>query len=521
MIKEEENEKIFTIIKILILIIEGIIIGAIAFIFFGVSKVNAQAVNPNSNEIYAEALNGDNPEYINIGQNQEYSLSILKRSNLFVSNFINLGTGVYKGTAYVKYYNTQGETCSQLRQATNRVTLSLNNVAVNGTINIPACTISDNYATLKIEYSYTNMQTNGVFKLIYRLPFWNIGTKFLMNSTLDYEEKDYATNTDIENQTISIINNAIQNATDIISTNILSKEAIILAMNAATAQIQNAISNQNNYCQIYNYENEPVEINNNFLNTNGSLIENSNWNVSEYIKINKNYTYKLSYTSNPGVASYCIYNNDKVKILCQTLPNNTEISIKPTIDGYIRYSIIISSINKVIFKGNNCEDRTEAEIDAIDNMNITISTKLQEAFDMEEENAEEQKGLLQSIISGIGGLFNILSDDDIDDPENSLNGLNNSLISDTPISSLLLLPVSIYQKVVNNINGTCSPINLGQLFNHDLIMTCIHIDDIIGSTLYSVIDVIISGFFILSIRKKVIEIFNNLTSLKTRRNELE
>ena len=310
------------------------LMGLILFFFF-LPEVNAAAVNPNSNQIYAEALNGDNPEYITIGQNQEYSLSVLKRSNLFVSNYINLGTGVYKGTAYVKFFNTKDESCSQLRQATNRIVLSLNDIEVQGTKQITGCTISDNYATLKIEYSYTNMTTNGVFKLIYRLPMWNIDTKYLMRSTLDYEPKEYATNTDIENQTISIINNAIQNAAEVINTNILSREAIILAMNAATTQIQNAINQNNKTCTIY--DKTDIETDNKYLKQNGTYESWSAYGVSKYIKIKEGQIVYNSLSRQHSVY-LCYYDKYKLLINCES-ESNLQILTIPDNADYIRISI--------------------------------------------------------------------------------------------------------------------------------------------------------------------------------------
>lgn len=114
-----------------------------------------------------------------------------------------------------------------------------------------------------------------------------------------------------------------------------------------------------------------------------------------------------------------------------------------------------------------------------------------------------------------------LNDSTIDDPSSALNGMHNYFGSNGVISDLLLLPVRMFQSIVNTIDGTCSPFNLGTLFGHNLTMPCINLSSRLGSSLYGVIDILISGFFILTIRKKFVDIFEHFTSLKTGGNELE
>lgn len=99
--------------------------------------------------------------------------------------------------------------------------------------------------------------------------------------------------------------------------------------------------------------------------------------------------------------------------------------------------------------------------------------------------------------------------------------MNNYFGSNGVISDLLLLPVRMFQSIVNTIDGTCSDFSLGTLLGHELTMPCINLSSRLGSALYGVIDVLISGFFILSIRKKFVDIFEHFTSLKTGGNELE
>lgn len=116
-----------------------------------------------------------------------------------------------------------------------------------------------------------------------------------------------------------------------------------------------------------------------------------------------------------------------------------------------------------------------------------------------------------------------INDDNIDsnNTTNTLNNLSGQVASNSVISDLLLLPVSLFQKILNSINGSCSTFSLGSLYGSNLNFPCIDLQSLLGSAIYNSIDVIISGIFILSIRKKFVNIFESLSSLKDGRNDLE
>lgn len=116
---------------------------------------------------------------------------------------------------------------------------------------------------------------------------------------------------------------------------------------------------------------------------------------------------------------------------------------------------------------------------------------------------------------------NLINDDSVDNPNSAIGNMSQNNTSNSVISDLLLLPVRLYQNILNSINGTCTTFNLGTLFNHNLTMPCINLSNYLGSALYNIIDVLISGIFVLSIRKSFVNIFENFTSLKTGGNELE
>lgn len=114
-----------------------------------------------------------------------------------------------------------------------------------------------------------------------------------------------------------------------------------------------------------------------------------------------------------------------------------------------------------------------------------------------------------------------IKDDKTDDPSSDISSMNGKLASNGSISQLLTLPITLYQSILNSLNGSCSPISLGTLYNYNLNFPCINLQDLLGSTLYNIIDILCCGLFILSFRKKMVDIFNHMTSLNDRGNELE
>lgn len=126
----------------------------------------------------------------------------------------------------------------------------------------------------------------------------------------------------------------------------------------------------------------------------------------------------------------------------------------------------------------------------------------------------------------LGDINDTLNDDSIDDDnvDDSLDDLQSQVSSNNVISSLLLLPITLYQNILNSLSSSgssCPSFSLGSLLGHSLSMPCINLSALLGNDLYNIIDIMLSGFFILAIRKKLVDIFNHMTSLNDRGNEVE
>lgn len=137
------------------------------------------------------------------------------------------------------------------------------------------------------------------------------------------------------------------------------------------------------------------------------------------------------------------------------------------------------------------------------------------------DSNEELQDAINDNTQATEDINNTINDNTTDDPSSDISSMNSKLASNNSITQLLTLPIQMYQNILNSVNGSCSSFSLGSLYGHNLTLPCINLQSLLGSTLYGIIDILISGLFILSFRKKMVDIFNNMTSLKDRGNELE
>ena len=121
------------------------------------------------------------------------------------------------------------------------------------------------------------------------------------------------------------------------------------------------------------------------------------------------------------------------------------------------------------------------------------------------------------IAQNTSDINNSLNDSSIDtnNTSSSTTSWGNKNASNGTITNLLTLPISLLQAIVNGIQSSCSSFSLGSLFGTNINLPCINIGNLVGSALWSTIDILFSGFMILAIAKKLIKIFNDFTNLKT------
>lgn len=120
----------------------------------------------------------------------------------------------------------------------------------------------------------------------------------------------------------------------------------------------------------------------------------------------------------------------------------------------------------------------------------------------------------QAIKEQTEALNNNITNDNVGGVENSFESFESFISENSTITQLITMPITLYTSILNGLQSSCQPFVLGNLFGTNLTLPCINIGSYLGSALWSMIDIIISGFAIFSISKKLIKIFNNFSSMK-------
>lgn len=119
-----------------------------------------------------------------------------------------------------------------------------------------------------------------------------------------------------------------------------------------------------------------------------------------------------------------------------------------------------------------------------------------------------------NIQSGIDDIKSDINSDNVDDPSSSINQFKDKIAENGVITQLVGLPVTLFTKILNSVNGTCSPYNFGSLFGTDIVFPCINVANYLGSSLWNIIDVLISGLFVYSLSRKFIKVFEHMSSME-------
>lgn len=272
----------------------------------------------------------------------------------------------------------------------------------------------------------------------------------------------------ITNQTSTITNNQNQNTQDIINNQDSNTQDVIDNQNANTQQ---EIDSQK-VCKIIDLS--YTEYEDKVLNDRGVIQDNTYYNITTMINISSSTVEKLENYS--GSANLCFYDEDKLIISCQSNTNTPKGNVNlPTNAYYVRFSIN-NDTNKPRYK--ICTNGNQALNDSVNNLNDTLN-------DTSQPNTNQ----------------------DIQD-------MDDMVASDTPISDLITMPLTLINAYINGINSSCSPVNLGNLYGTDLILPCIDIPSRIGNNLWSIIDIICCIFMCYEIAMLFITAFDGITSLR-------
>lgn len=179
-------------------------------------------------------------------------------------------------------------------------------------------------------------------------------------------------------------------------------------------------------------------------------------------------------------------------------------------DGNISYAIFCNNIP--LYGNQNFIFRLNLNGSSNNNSFGLLNTSVN--FYSEQQIANTIIQNQNSINNSINDVNDSLNNSDIDNDNvsNTLNGVN--IGNQGVITQLITMPITLFTNILNSINGTCSSFSLGNLFGTNLFLPCINIENYIGSNLYTIIDIILSGFLAWGISRKIKKVFEEITNLR-------
>lgn len=298
--------------------------------------------------------------------------------------------------------------------------------------------------------------------------------------------------------------------------------------------------------QIFNYSNNTFT---NTYDTNNSCVSPSAWGTNmritfnDLLQANTNYVLSLTLTTNTNqdYAWFRWGNNAMSGILIGSAYTVSSATSGTTIQQYrdtqsiagviqIRY---IKQSNLVFnFKPTSSVSSWSVNIPTdylyysglcIDNYQLqtgsTTSNDYSAVINNQNINSQNEINSINNVNNSVNNMNDTLKDTDIDD--NALGGKLAEItsISDTPITDLLTLPVTLLQKLYNSLSGSCStysiPFGFG-LTDYTLNLPCLNLghEKFLGRVVWGAIDDLICILMVFAIFKMVIWFYSSWTTLK-------
>lgn len=174
-------------------------------------------------------------------------------------------------------------------------------------------------------------------------------------------------------------------------------------------------------------------------------------------------------------------------------------------------SNITANATSIIYRNINVSCDTSAT-DIIDNNNFNTDRVIRDA----DRNSELEREKIQDNTDAINGVDDTLKDDTA--PTIDLSDLEVS--SDTPISDLITMPLTILNTLIQTLDGSCTNYTIPFFYNSSITFPCFTISDYLGSNLTNYIDLFICFYMCYNIAMLVISVFDDITSLQDIYNSL-
>lgn len=309
----------------------------------------------------------------------------------------------------------------------------------------------------------------------------NTGSTFssynlMIEDIFTYEQiSDTTTNVNVDNS--GTINNDNQNTQTIVNNENTNTQSIINNDNSNTDKIIES----NKVCNVITKNN--VVITGKILDGNGNVAGSSNYGITDYIDINGATIERTLASPSNQHARYVFYDAQKTIISVHSNANLPVGSLTiPQGAIYVRFSINLDE-NRPQFK--ICKNGSSAINDSINNQTNSINN-------------------VNNSITDDSGVENSELQDLFDGFEES----------NSPVSDLLTMPITLIQAFIDGMNSSCQPINLGNLFGTSLVMPCINLENILGSSIWQLIDILFALYMAYNIGMLCITIYEDITSLR-------
>lgn len=187
------------------------------------------------------------------------------------------------------------------------------------------------------------------------------------------------------------------------------------------------------------------------------------------------------------------------------LPNNESFEMTIWGGSSYTYNTFVQIINVSLYN-----DTPETRNSFINNIN---TNKMIDNQNQIKNKLNDMQNSLNDVKGSINDVNGSINNDNVDDPSSSINSFKDKIAENGVITQLVGLPVTLFTKILNSVNGTCSPYNFGSLFGTYIVFPCINVSNYLGSTLWNIIDVLISGLFVYSLSRKFIKVFEHMSSM--------
>lgn len=230
-------------------------------------------------------------------------------------------------------------------------------------------------------------------------------------------------------------------------------------------------------------------------------------------------------------SSYEIYNNDSQMNCAYTRVDSSRL--KFTCSGIGGGDLIFNFNLNSWHSQETYQPAISQNVDITCNAtNDTIITEnkqnTQDIIDNANQNQSQTNSRLDNVNGSLNDINGSLNDSSIDGAKTDFDKIMNDNsfdVNNTPISSLVTLPLKIlnvYNDAVTSTDNrdSCPSLDMGKMFGVNwLEMPCIYPEKYLGSTLWAMIDIVTTALLLWSLSHQLIRIYINFTSLDGKMTE--